>query len=391
MRPLLSIAVPTKNRYFYLENFVKSFVVFESKEIELIIHDNSDIQDFVFLDFLETVNDIRIKYRYSKDPLSMVENCDRSVELALGEYVCMLGDDDGLLFNISMDVVKFCINNKYEAAIVNKAQYYWPGTNHAVWKDLLAGKVFYKHYKFHTKEVSVNYELSNVLRKGSAWSLGLLPRVYHGFVKKEKLDELRLLSGSYFPGPSPDMANAIGLAKVVKHLVEIDVPAVISGHSKKSGGGMGGQKKHHGKIKDQSFLPRDTIKLWPSNIPKFWCGATIYAVSAKEALRRTNNSNQFELNLSYLLAYCIVFESNYLKKIIPLVIKNPFSLPQIVFYVLGLTFFRGTNFIKNYFKFNKKSNLSISADNIFEVQTFLNNLIGDKVKFVSQGKNSNIN
>ncbi|MDQ6472050.1 glycosyltransferase family A protein [Flavobacterium sp. LHD-80] len=386
MNPLLSIVIPTKNRYFYLENFVKSFVAFESSEIELVIQDNSDIQSVEFLDYLESVNDKRIKYNYSKDSLSMVENCDRSIELALGEYVCMLGDDDGVLFEISMDVVKFCINNKYEAAIVNKAEYYWPETSHAVWKDLLAGKVFYKDYKFHTKKISVNDELSNVLREGSAWSLGLLPRVYHGFVKKEKLDELRQISGSYFPGPSPDMANAIGLAKVVKHLIEIDVPAVISGHSKKSGGGMGGEKKHHGKIEDQPFLPKDTIRQWSSNIPRFWSGATIYATSAREALNRTDNSKDYKLNYTYLWAFCLVFEPSYMKEVFSVISKNPLQIPLLSVYVFNLTTFRAFNYISNYFKFNNKSNLSISAKDIFESQNALNNLLHNKVIFVSGTK-----
>lgn len=387
MNPLLSIVIPTKNRYFYLENFVKSFVAFQSSEIELVIQDNSDVVSSDFLEYLSSVDDKRIKYHYSEKSLSMVENCDRSVELASGQYVCMLGDDDGVLFNASINVVKYCIDNQYEAAIVNKAEYYWPDTNHAVWKGLLAGKVFYKNYKFDAKKISVSNELSNVLKEGSAWSLGLLPRVYHGFVRKDKLDELKSISGSYFPGPSPDMANAIGLAKVVQKLVEIDVPAVISGHSKKSGGGMGAEKKHHGKIEDQPFLPKDTVKNWSSKIPRFWSGATIYATSAKEALDRTNNSKDYKLNYTYLWAFCLVFEISYRKEVIPLILKNPLQIPIFLVYVFGLTSYRAFNYVRNYFKFNKKSNLSIKAKDIFESQIVLTDLLSNDVLFVSADKN----
>lgn len=386
MSPILSIVIPTKNRYFYLENFVKSFAAFNSPEIELIIQDNSDIQSLEFIDYLDLIKDKRIKYNYSKSSLSMVQNCDLSVELASGQYVCMLGDDDGLLFNISIDVVKYCINNEHDAAIINKAEYYWPDTSHAVWKGLLAGKVFYKDYKFNARNISIVRELSNVLKEGSSWSLGLLPRVYHGFVKKERLDELRKISGTYFPGPSPDMANAIGLSKVVEHLVEIDVPAVISGHSKKSGGGMGGEKKHHGKIEDQSFLPKETIKSWSNKIPKFWSGATIYAASAKEALERTNNADNHKLNYTYLWAFCLVFETKYLKKVIPILLKNPFQIPILLVHIFNLASFRGFNYIKNYFKFNNKSNLSISAKDIFEAQSALADMLGKKGIFLIDNK-----
>lgn len=387
MIPLLSIVVPTKNRYIYLENFVRSFVAFESTEIELIIQDNSDTQSSEFVSFLREIEDVRIKYFYRNGWLSVVENCDLGIDVASGEYVCMLGDDDGMLFKVSLDVIRYCIKNKYDAIIVNKAEYYWPDTSHAVWKDLLAGNVFYKKYSFQTKRISIDNELFNVLREGAASSLRSLPRVYHGFVKKNCLNKLKAVSGSFFPGPSPDMANAIGLARVIENLVEVDAPALISGHSKKSTGGMGGEKKHHGRIEDQSHLPKETSRLWCDKIPKFWSGATIYAESAKEALVRTNTPSYFKLNYSYLWAFCLVFETKYFKKIVSVILKNPLKIPLVIAYVFSLTFFRGSNYIKNYFKFNSKSILSIQAKNIFEAQTILNNLLGDEVIFVSDSKN----
>lgn len=381
MTPLLSIVVPTKNRYIYLENFVSSFTAFSAAEIELIIQDNSDDQSKDFLGFLEQCNDKRIKYAYKEGWLSVVENCDLGIGAAAGEYICMLGDDDGMSFRTSLEVVKYCINNGHDAAIVNKAEYYWPDTSHAVWKDLLAGNIFYNNYTYQVKPISVEQELKAVLKEGAARTLRSLPRVYHGFVRRETLFQLKEISGSYFPGPSPDMANAIGLAKVVKNMVEIDAPAVISGHSKKSTGGMGGEKKHHGSIENQLHLPKETSALWSVKIPKFWSGATIYAESAKEALVRTNNSKSFKLNYKYLLAFCLVFESSYMKEIMNVILKNPLQIPVIVMYFIGLIFFRGTNYIKNYFKFNDKSNLSISATSIFDAQEKLNKILDKDLKF----------
>lgn len=387
MIPLLSIVVPTKNRYIYLENFVSSFTDFESTEIELIIQDNSDSQSVEFLNFLKEINDDRIKYSYRNGWLSVIENCDLAIDTATGKFVCMLGDDDGMLFKLSLDVVKFCIANGFDAVILNKAEYYWPDTSHAVWKDLLAGNLFYKEYSFEVKRIAVADELTKVLKEGAARTLRGLPRVYHGFVAKEALNKLKLISGSFFPGPSPDMANAIGLASVVKNLVEIDVPAVISGHSKKSTGGMGGEKKHHGTIENQSHLPKETSKLWSDKIPKFWSGATIYAESAKEALLRTNNSTEFKLNYTYLWAYCFVFETKYLNLLVPIVLKNPLQIPLFLTYVFNLILFRGSNFIGNYFKFNSKEKLSVPAKNISAAQEVLNSLLKENKMFTLSSRN----
>lgn len=382
MTPLLSIVIPTKNRYIYLQNFVSSFLDFKSLEIELIIQDNSDLQSSEFLNFINNSNDSRIKYFYSSNWLSVVENCDHAIQAASGEYICMLGDDDGMLFNVSLDVLRFSKNNNFDAVNINKAEYYWPDTSHAVWKDLLAGNIFFKEYTYKTRVIQIENELAKVLDEGAANTLRSLPRVYHGFIKKEVLHELKIISGSFFPGPSPDMANAIGLTSVVKTLVEIDVPAIISGHSKRSGGGMGAEKKHHGRIEDQTFLPKETSKLWCNKIPKFWSGATIYAESAKEALRRTSKLNQSKLNFSYLWAFCLVFETKYFKKIMPVIFRNPLQIPLVFYYVFNLILFRGLNYIKNYFKFNNKSNLSKEASSIYEAQIILNNLLTVEFIFV---------
>lgn len=387
MSPLLSIVVPTKNRYTYLEHFVSSFVAFSSSDIELIIQDNSDSKSLDFAKFLNNISDNRIKYFYREGWLSVVDNCDLGIEASSGQYVCMLGDDDGMLFKVSLDVIRYCIENEHDAAIVNKAEYYWPDTSHSVWKDLLAGNVFYKQYSFHATHISIENELLEVLKEGAARTLRSLPRVYHGFVKKESLCKLKSISGSFFPGPSPDMANSIGLARVVESLVEIDIPAVISGHSKKSTGGMGGEKKHHGSIESQTHLPKNTSELWGSKIPKFWSGATIYAESAKEALVRTMSPDHFRLNYTYLWAYCLVFEFKYFRLILPVLLKYPLQIPFVAVHILNLTIFRASNYIKNYFKFNNRSSLSIPAKNIVEAQTFLNNLLEEEALSISSVKN----
>lgn len=368
MSPLLSIVIPTKNRYNYLQDFVSSFVAFESTELNLIIQDNSDIQSSEFVTFLNDFQDPRIIYNYTSGWMSVCDNCDLGIDLGIGEYICMLGDDDGILFNVALEVIKLIKKKGWDAAILNKAEYYWPDTKHAVWKDLLSGSLFYKDYTNNILELDPNIELKKVLEVGAANTLGLMPRVYHGFVRKEALQKLKSITGSYFPGPSPDMANAIGLSRVVGLYGQIDFPAVISGHSKKSTGGMGGEKKHHGRIEDQVHLPKDTAALWSKKIPMFWSGATIYAESARMALELTKSPENYKLNYPYLWAFCLIFESHYWRKTIPIIIKYPLQYFAVFYKLISIFSFRVVNFFKNYMKFNKKTQLSFKASSISNAQ-----------------------
>lgn len=370
MNPKLSIVVPTKNRYEYLEVFVDSFVEFNSPHFELVILDNSDVQNMEFHKKLISLNDPRVKYNYQGGWLSVVENCDRGVSMANGTFVCMLGDDDGVVFSLIDEVLTAADDLECDAVLFNKAEYYWPDTSHAVWKDALAGKLFCKSYSGSINFLDGMEEAKQVFNEGAAWSLRGMPRVYHGFVRKTTLDMLFKITGSYFPGPSPDMSNAVGLALLVGKYIEIDLPVVISGHSKKSTGGMGGEKLHHGKIEDQPHLPLNTAELWSYLIPKFWSGATIYAESARLAAKRTGA--KLTLNYAYLWAFCLVFESQHRRSTFNVVLRYPHKWLLVIYYATSIFVFRGWNFIKNYLFFARNETSSvIAAVNIREAHKAL--------------------
>jgi glycosyltransferase involved in cell wall biosynthesis len=375
-RPKLSIVIPTKNRYCYLKILIESFVKNKNQEFEVIIQDNSD-QNQELVEFLNQINDDRIIYRYHKEWLSAVENCDKGIEAASGDYICMIGDDDGILIDPSIYLIEYLQKNNFEAAIVNLINYAWEDTVHAVWGNKVSGKLQYDNFTHTYKVLDSDSELKKILQQSGCKGLGNLPRVYQGFVKKSKLEELRFETGTYFPGPSPDMANSTGLTKYVTSYVYADYPSVISGHSKKSTAGQGNRKEHFGSIEDQPHLPKDTSKNWSKDIPYFWSAATIYAESLAKALVKTDRVG-LKYNLNYLYAFCFIYESNYKKYILDFIKSqlrsNGENVNQfkIIFYVIVLIFLRGINFIKNIFHYNIGSINQKKFSTISNVIEYLN-------------------
>lgn len=379
-QPILSIVMPTKNRYEYLKVFMESLLEKESQEFELIIQDNSD-DNSAFLKYLNHIKQASwLKYNHTQGWLSVVENCDLAVQSSTGKYVCMLGDDDGILLDISIKICKYLDENKYDAAIVEKAQYYWPDTSHAVWGDKLAGKLFYENYKGKINLLNPDIALLEVLKVGASQSLKDLPRVYHSFVSRDSLNGLKLKTGSFFPGPSPDMANAVGLVPFISKYVFMDIPAVISGHSAKSTGGQGGEKKHYGKIENQAHLPKNTKDIWNGKIPFFWSGPTIYAESAYQAMKATDSVYVEKLSYSALYAQCFVFEPQYRNLVIQKMKNNHATLITSIILILKLILYRGINFIKNSVRYKFKAENKFDAENIVIAQDKLEEFI----------KNSNI-
>ena len=311
MKPILSIVVPTKNRYYYLKFLVKYFHSISSSEIELVLHDNSDLganKDFV--NFLGSINDPRVKYYYLEESVSQPENCDYAVSKALGEYVTMLGDDD-IFSKYLIDYVNQWSRNEIDAILPVKGVYIWPDVKPKLYKDTLSGV-----FRTSTITGDINYinplTLPDMVMKTGGTQILNLPRVYHGIVRKNILDQVYQESGSYFPGPSPDMANAIALCKYVKKYITIDIPLIISGQGSLSAGGKGSIGGHFGEISKVDQLPKDTSSNWTKGVPFYWSGNTIYAESAIQSLKKMNMEGFIsKFSYEYLYATCLVFDTNY--------------------------------------------------------------------------------
>ncbi len=304
-QPLLSIAVPTKNRYEYLKKLVELYLsISNCDDIELVIQDNSDNSE-EFGIFIQQLPNSHIRYNYQAGNLSVSENCDLAIGNCQGEYITMLGDDDGWHRDI-INVVRYMKMHGYDSAIGDVALYNWIG---------VGGKVFNfdKILRVDTHNSKINIiDLDNEINRifySAKLSIGQLPCVYNGIVKKEILDSVKKISGSYFPGPSPDMANAIALALTgVKH-IKINFPFTIAGKSVKSAGGKGAQHKHVGRLEDQAFLPKDIIETWYSKVPRYWTAATIYAQSALRAAALMGRNDLVE-SFNYVNLYGLMAVSN---------------------------------------------------------------------------------
>jgi len=364
MKPLISIVIPTKDRYIYLKELLSwCRSTFLSKDVEIVVQDNTrENQDII--GFLEELNDNRVRYFHTKEWLSIVDNCDLGVCNSRGRFVTMIGDDDGILPWI-LEACRWMEAENYDAYVAPRPHYIWPDVSGGLWSDKLKGSLRLKDYTGKSQLVHSKDELSKTLRVAAS-ALGDLPRVYHGIVSRKSLDKLKELSGSYFPGESPDMANAIGLACVIERYIKVDYPVVITGNGYRSTGGEGLRRAHHGRIEDISFLPANTSKNWDVRVPFYWSGITIYAQSAMTALKRTSNKRIIDnLNLPYLYAYCLVFELNYfghtLKIIAAIFGAAPLKYLELISKVLSLLSLRLAILTKNYLRTRVLGDRAIAA------------------------------
>jgi glycosyltransferase involved in cell wall biosynthesis len=373
MKPLLSVVIPTKERYEYLEKLVELLITFKENNFEIIIQDNSQ-DNSKFLSYLLKLNDHRVRYFYTKNPLSVVDNCDLAVNNSKGKFICFIGDDDGVLPSI-IDCCNWMESQNVDAVYFNKANYVWPDLNGKYLISNNPGTLIIPLFTGKISAVIATEEFNAVLSYGGVDMLNL-PRLYHGIVSREALNKVKANSGSYFPGPSPDMANAVALSKFLKKCFFIDLPLVISGKGVKSTSGQGAKHEHKGDLKAKSFLPKDTIQNWSTFVPKYWSGPTIWAESLLQSSKRSNISVAEKFNYAYLYSSCLVFTPEY-KSIVNKKIEDyssHFNLSRKLFKlkiainIIHIYYRRLQSFTKNImFKYNLLSHKKSKFNNVLTI------------------------
>lgn len=295
IRKLLSIVVPTKNRYFYLKYLIQLVSDLHSDEVELVIQDNSDDNE-EFLHYLKENAYSFIRYDYIKGQIPMSDNSDRAILNSTGEYICFLGDDDGFTKYL-IEGVRWMKTAGIDAVRPAEVTYSWP--------DAPQGKsAEMSHYSFTGKVtfVSAYKELIKVLKSGIQ-NRGHMPMAYHSVVSRESLDKIYDIAGTFFPGNSPDISNAVALSLIVKKFALVDIPWSYSGNSAYKGGGVFARGNSAPSITDIPWFRPNVEDRWCKKIPRIASGSNIWADSAIEALKYMHREDLIDkINFNELYA-----------------------------------------------------------------------------------------
>ena len=356
---VLSIVIPSKDRQDTAENVIRAMLLDQSQDFEIIVHDNSS--DDRLGQRIEALADSRVRYFHSTGTLNMHQNFDRAIALAEGQFVIGIGDDDAVLPSASISEIRKAIELGLEAIVPGLHTYSWPGVEHWHWGNYGGRFDPFRPTSSHEQGVhSTKAALARLYREGAASGLGILPRVYQGFVARSALEAMVRDHGTCFPGASPDMANAVALCSYVDRVLVSEEATVISGHSAKSGAGAGTAGKHHGDIERQTHIPASYLANWDSRIPRFWSGRTIYAQSAMNVAERTGLEPDRPFNFLRLYAALLVFEPRvYSSAIISTIKASPGFKPVVIMKtaraVLDFVLLRTKSYLQNRFHDPAKS------------------------------------
>jgi glycosyltransferase involved in cell wall biosynthesis len=336
MNILLSIVIPTKDRYEVLFPTVESLLhnLPRSNEIEIVIQDNS-ADNLAALAFLEGIKDERLIYKYTSIPMPVSDNSELAISSARGVFVTFIGDDDLISPHI-LEVVRQIAGTAIDAVIYPPAYYWWKSIKFEN-EDYFhrPGAFWYpKTINKYCRWIDTKEQLKFALEEGAV-AIYDLPRLYHGIVRKDVLDNIKRKTGKLVHGASPDISLAISISLELDRHLKIDYPLSVYGSSKNSGGGLTAEKRHHGKLEQQRHLPIRTIKNWSNKLPRIWSEMTIYPQTVIEVL---GFNSEYEINFSSFYAGMLINEPYYFFELYDLIKihlkKNPKEFPKFINKVL---------------------------------------------------------
>lgn len=202
-RTLLSIVIPTGGRTLTLPYTLQTVLCQFSDDVEILVSDND--KSLGTKTVIDRMGDPRVRYVRTPSRLSMTDHWNFALSASRGEYVLVLGDDDGLLPDAVARVRRIIELHRPDVVYGPLDFYQWP-------VDGEAGKVTWISRRGVDREVDLLVLRRYILRIGGArWES--LPSVYRAFIHRRVLDQLSD-GGKYCDSLNPDMYSGFAIAGI---------------------------------------------------------------------------------------------------------------------------------------------------------------------------------
>lgn len=224
-RPKLTVCVPSRNRQRTFKETIRALLQRPRVDVQFVFADNSDDPTIMDDFMVDRLADPRVVYLPSApQTLSMVDNWERSIEAAQGEFLCMIGDDDYIDVGV-IDMINRvqALDPQLDVLGWNRMNYNWPDMPRP------PGNVV------TSLETSVRKIPREVLyTEFFGWrALPDSPRVpigfYHGAVSKALMDSFKERFGRYCGNPVVDFDNVCKVVSSAKALYFCGRPFSVMG------------------------------------------------------------------------------------------------------------------------------------------------------------------
>lgn len=303
---LLSVIIPTHNRAKYAVQSIRSILEL-SPDIQVVVCDSSPV-DEISGHFVDSYSASRLKFVRSGQGISVVDNFNRGLDSAEGEYLVFIGDDDFVGKEI-VQVAEWARSKKIDSVKFNfPALYYWDDFRHSTQGDAYSATVHITPFDGsvtpHDLKASMRHALDNF--GGGVFDM---PRAYAGMISADLAHRIKLKYGQVFGGVSPDIYSSFLIANESNACVLVDYPVIIPGASGMSTSGQSSSGGHYGKLRDNAHIAPFKKLIWDDRIPEFYSVPTVWSYSLLKAVEKVEASDGLVIqpNFGRVLVKCFVY------------------------------------------------------------------------------------
>jgi glycosyltransferase involved in cell wall biosynthesis len=225
--PRFSVVIPTRERAATLRFALRTVLDQPFDDYEVIVSDNCSSPATKAV--VEEAASPKVRYVRTAEPVAMSANWEFAVSHARGEYVTVLGDDDGLLPHALAELDRLARTHAAKAIRWDTAFYTWPtilfaGHGNYLRVPLLSGAA----ERIGTEVIAAV--------SGLRESYEQLPMIYNTAVRRDVIEDIRRRGGAVFPHPIPDVYSGFAIAHAAGRFLTTTLPMSVRGVSAASNG-----------------------------------------------------------------------------------------------------------------------------------------------------------
>lgn len=197
---LYSFVIPTRERHDVLKGTIRSILNQTRSNFEIVVMDNASSAET--REVVESFNSPHIHHHRAPERLAMTDNWELALTHVSGDFVTVLGDDDGAL----PDAVEVAeeIHKVWPGALLTwkPPVYFWPNFFIESYRNLA-----HMHIGSRVEERSTRALLKDIYACRKIYDE--LPSLYDSFVPRSLIEKIRAKYGRYFMSTSPDVASGL--------------------------------------------------------------------------------------------------------------------------------------------------------------------------------------
>ncbi len=122
--PRFSVVIPTRDRAHTLRHTLRTCIAQQFDDAEFLVSDNGS--DAAARAVVEELADRRLQYVHTPQPLAMTDSWEFAIKQARGEFVTIVGDDDGLLLHALPEIDRVLTMTGGKVLRWETLYYCWP-------------------------------------------------------------------------------------------------------------------------------------------------------------------------------------------------------------------------------------------------------------------------